>query len=238
MLNIVTALKIEAESIIKKFRLKNKNGIYSNDEMNLIITGSGKVKCAINTALLLHKYPYKTINFGICGSSVYDVGEGFYINKITDLDSGFDYYPEFIKGSANLFCLSKAEKYYPLVDMESSGFFEACYKFLSVEKILLYKIVSDTPNVTFNKNIVPKLIESHLHVIEENLEEEKESFVTEIEEYLNSCDLTFYQKNELKNLLIYMKLNNIPFEKVILNNKKEAKEFIKTLKDKITNLAF
>ena len=235
MLNIVTALSIEAKPIIEYFKLKSKEDIYQNDKINLIVTGSGKIKSAINTALLISKYPYKTLNIGIAGSNKYELSEGFFINKITDIDTGFDYYPDFFKEpSSNIVCVSKVQNYYTLTDMESSGFFEAAYKFLSVENIILYKIVSDNPKTEINVKLIPELIKKHIKIIEEMLENEKNEFFIEIEEYLkearNKIHLTNTQFNQLKNNLIYLKTKNkklpsIPF----LKTKKEVNEFINSL---------
>jgi hypothetical protein len=234
MLNIITALKIEAREIIKKFNLKPNGEIYQNNYINLIITGQGKIKSAINTALLLNRYPFKSLNIGIAGSSVYEINEGFFVEKITDTDSNLEYYPDFFKEkSTHLYTVSKPGIYYNLTDMEGSGFFEACYKFLSVEKIILYKIVSDTPDTPIEKNKIPTLIKNHLSVIEELLNKNEESFF-EIEEALKEAKkkmkLTKTQENQLKNILIYYKTINKKFpEFKELKTKKEVSEFLNSL---------
>jgi hypothetical protein len=235
MLNIVTALKIEAEPIIKYFKLKCKDNIWQNDKINLIVTGSGKIKSAINTALLLEKHPFKTINIGIAGSNKYEVSQGFFIHKIIDDESSLEYYPDFFKDPSNeIFCVSKPQKYFSLVDMESSGFFEAAYKFLRVEKIILYKIVSDTPKNKFNPSIVNELIKKHLNILEELMEEERNFNFEEIENWLQEAmtkmHLTKTQYHELKNRLIYLKTTNKPLPSIPkLKNKKEVTDFINSL---------
>jgi len=234
MLNIITALKIEAEPIIKKYDLKARNGIYQNKYINLIITGQGKIKSAINTALLLQNFPQKTLNIGIAGSDEFDINEGFFIHKITDTDSGFEYYPDFFEeNSKEIFTVSKLGKYHSLTDMESSGFFEACYKFLSVENIILYKIVSDTPKIKPDKKLIPDLIENHLFIIEKLLDE-KNDFFKDIEEFLEKANqkmkLTKTQYEELKKIIAYYKIKQKPFPKIpILKNKKEVSEFLSSL---------
>ena len=238
MLNIVTALGIEAKPIIKKFNLKNQNGIYQNNYLNLIITGQGKIKSAINTALLLQKYPFRTLNIGIAGSSIHQINEGFYVHKITDTDSGLEYYPDRFENSQELYCVSKPGTYYPLVDMESSGFFEACYKFLSVEKIILYKIVSDTPDIKPDTQEIPHLINSHIEIIEKLLEK-KDDFFEEINEYLNEASkkmpLTKTQYEDLKKIITFYKIKNLPFPTLpVLNKKEEVKEFLKFLTSSVS----
>jgi hypothetical protein len=233
MINIVTALKIEAQEIIKHFKLKQNNSIFQNEKINLIITGSGKIKSAINTALLLKKYPYFTINFGIAGSNKYKINEGFFIHKIVDTDSLLEYYPDFFKNSSTLYTVSKIKDYYPLTDMEGSGFFEAAYKFLSVEKIALYKIVSDTPSTT-PKNI-PQLIKSHLHIIEELIDTKEKTI--DLKDIINKAKeklyLTKTQEKELENLLTYMYLKNLPLPQFIKMNKSETKIFLNNLKKRL-----
>ncbi|MEO1923747.1 MAG: hypothetical protein ABGX25_04450 [Nautiliaceae bacterium] len=233
MINIVTALKIEAIPIIEYFNLKSTGEIYQNKEINLIITGSGKVKSAINTALLLRKKTYPTINIGIAGSNKHPIGSGFFIHKITDTDTGFEYYPDFFEEpSEEIFTVSKTQKYFSLVDMESSGFFEAAYKFLSVEKIILYKIVSDTPNQPFNKNTIPKLIEKSFPIIKYIIKNfQNTTSFTDIEEKIKNLYLTQTQKAKLKELLTYMQTKNIPFPDIPkTKNKKETQIFIEKLK--------
>jgi hypothetical protein len=230
MINIITALSIEAKPIIKYFKLKANKNIYSNEKINLIVTGSGKIKSAINTALLLSKHLTFSLNFGIAGSNRYEVGEGFFIHKIIDTDTMFEYYPDFFKNSATLYTTSKIGKYFELVDLEGSGFFEASYKFLSVEKIALYKIVSDTPNK--KPSNIEELIKKHLFIIEElqDICQEKEDIIKEeLQKAKEFLYLTKTQENELKNILTYMYLKNIPFPKFEKLNKKETKEFLKSL---------
>jgi len=241
MLNIVTALKIEAEPIIKKHNLKCINNIYQNKYINLIITGQGKIKSAINTALLLNKYKFPTLNIGIAGSNEYSINEGFFVDKIIDFDSNLEYFPDFFsKKSTTLTTISKIGKYFNLTDMEGSGFFEACYKFLNVNEIILYKIVSDTPTNPINKNEIPNLISNHLEVIEFLLDNisKKENINEEIEKLINKAKenmhLTKTQENELKNILTYFVASNKKIPQFpILKHKKEVNEFIKNLTNSV-----
>ena len=235
MLNIITALKIEAEPIIKHFNLKPTNNIYQNKYINLIITGSGKIKCAINTALLLNKFKYPSLNIGIAGSNKYDINKGFFIHKITDFETGFDYYPDFFKEqSEELITISKPNRYFALVDMEASGFFEAAYKFLNIEEIVLYKIISDTTKNPLKKELIPSLIKSHIQIIEELLDTVSTIEDNTIDKLLNEAQskmkLTATQKIQLKQILTLYKIKNIPFPIFKeLKKKEEVKEFITSL---------
>jgi hypothetical protein len=114
--------------------------------------------------------------------------------------------------------------------MESSGFFEAGYKFLSVEEIILYKIVSDTPKKKPEIEKIPSLIKKHLHIIEKLIEDKKDNFFIEIEAILKDKNLTKTQYETLKKILIYYKIKNKPLPKIPdFKNKKEAREFISSL---------
>ena len=237
MLNIVTALKIEAEAIIKHFKLKSRDGIYQNENINLIITGQGKIKSAISTALLLSKHHYPTLNIGIAGSDRYEINQGFFIHKITDTDTGHNYYPDFfMPPSEEIHTVSKIGKYYNLTDMEASGFFEAAYKFLNVNEIILYKIVSDTPSHKPDIKEIPDLIKSHINIIESLIKNitQKNDFFTEIYQALleakKKMKLTKTQENQLRQLLTFYKIKNIPMpEFKELKKKEEVKEFITSL---------
>jgi len=237
MLNIVTALKIEAEPIIKHFELKSRGEIYQNENINLIITGQGKIKSAISTALLLSKHHYQTLNIGIAGSDRHEINQGFFIHKITDTDTGHNYYPDFFKlPSEEIHTVSKIGKYYNLTDMEASGFFEAAYKFLNVNEIILYKIVSDTPSRKTDIKEIPDIIKSHINIIESLIKNitQKNDFFTEINQALleakKKMKLTKTQENQLRQLLTFYKTKNISFpEFKELKKKEEVKEFINHL---------
>jgi hypothetical protein len=119
--------------------------------------------------------------------------------------------------------------------MEGSGFFEACYKFLNIEDIILYKIVSDTPKKKISKEKIPKLIESHLEIIEKLLDKKNNNdFFEEINDYLKEAKqkmkLTKTQEYKLKQLLTYLKLKNEPFPHIKeIKNKKKVSEFLNSL---------
>jgi hypothetical protein len=120
--------------------------------------------------------------------------------------------------------------------MEASGFFEACYKFLNVNEIILYKIVSDTPKIKPDINLTSKLIHNHIKIIEQLLDEflKKDEFFDEITETIKEAKLkmklTKTQENQLKNILTFYKIKNIPFPTFKeLKKKEEVKEFIKGL---------
>ncbi len=168
MVFIVTALKIEAEPLIEHFKLKKDMDIhcfsvYRNSDITLIISGVGKVKSAMATMYLLstHQTTLQDVllNIGFCGTNniKYSLGTMVAVNKVTDMDTKRDYYPDvFIKESipfANLCCYSRPvaqnmvqEEKEVFCDMESAGIMEASKKFYYAHQVILLKIVSDYLN--------------------------------------------------------------------------------------------
>ncbi|MEG6612541.1 nucleoside phosphorylase [Pseudoclostridium thermosuccinogenes] len=168
MVLIVTALMIEAAPIIEHFRLKKDMAIhefpvYRNSDIALIVSGVGKVKSAMASAYLYSIYGKKEedilVNIGFCGagSSRYPPGTMLLINKITDMDTGRDYYPDVFFGQdmpkESVRCYSKpvmredvGENIDIFCDMESSGIMEAANKFVYSHNVAILKIVSDYLN--------------------------------------------------------------------------------------------
>jgi len=78
----------EAKPIIEKLNLKQKQeGLYGNEKIDLLITGIGKQRTAINLVRYLENNPKpeKIINIGYCGSNAFDIGE------IINVTSSFNY---------------------------------------------------------------------------------------------------------------------------------------------------
>jgi nucleoside phosphorylase len=165
LIGIVCAIKQEAIGIVDRFCLKVVENepflIYQNRDFKLIVSGVGKLKSAIATTYLLSTTKCtKIINIGFCADSKGGViGSAFGIKKVVDFATNKRYfsdycYPFEIK---DIITVDKPLEY-PikdnLIDMESSGFFEASFKFLPANKIALIKVVSDYCNTKeFNKNI-------------------------------------------------------------------------------------
>jgi nucleoside phosphorylase len=165
MILIVTALMLEAAPFIEYFKLKKDMSVlpysvYIGSEIALIVSGVGKVQSAMAAVYLNSLYNSGRsnilINVGLCGSGSnrYETGTLLVINKITDMDTGRDYYPDIFFGSslpkAALLCYSKPVKKEdnPLeldffCDMESAGVMEAAKKFSYSHNVLILKIISD-----------------------------------------------------------------------------------------------
>jgi len=74
----VIAMEKEASPIIEKLNLKQKQeSLYGNEKIDLLITGIGKQRTAINLIKYLENNgkPEKIINIGYCGSNAFDIGE-------------------------------------------------------------------------------------------------------------------------------------------------------------------
>lgn len=169
MLLIVTALMIEAAPLISHFDLKRDMSahafpVYHNNAVMLIISGVGKVRSAMATTWLTASVKADAeslilVNIGFCGTSrqACPVGQLVLAGKVTDMDTGRAYYPDLRKDNllpvVALCCHSRPVTVTQMVpaltdgdvwcDMESAGFMEAAARFLSAERILILKIVSD-----------------------------------------------------------------------------------------------
>ncbi len=190
MINIITAIKPEANPLIEKLGLKKDMSskhfpLYGNDSYRLIISGTGKVKAAM---ACLHLYNYNKeftfssshdlyINIGFCGTNSLEriPGDLILINKVIDMDTKKEYYPD-IYFKYNIMekplncspvpveysSINKHEAYY---DMESSGIMEFSEKYLETHQTLIIKIISDylSPkkiNISLLNNILVENIPS------------------------------------------------------------------------------
>ena len=119
MLYIVTALYIEAKPLISLFSLKKDNSytkfqVFSNEDVKLIISGTGRVKSATALTYLISKEDIKKndyiVNIGFAASNKNSqLGDIVYVSKIQNAYSDFDFYPEmiykhnFLEGSLTTF---------------------------------------------------------------------------------------------------------------------------------------
>ncbi|TGK82438.1 phosphorylase [Leptospira noumeaensis] len=161
--------KLDAKPISHsgKFRIFQKENHY------IVISGTGKLSIALAVSEFAHIFTkternqMKVWNLGIAGStnSEHTLGDFFWANKITDVSSQRDFYPDRILNSkfqkeTNLktfdrpvtkdhtkdrfLSLNENElQNISLVDMEGSGFFEAASLYFPLENIAVGKVVSD-----------------------------------------------------------------------------------------------
>ena len=161
MLYIVTALYIEAKSLISLFNLKKDNSytkfqVFSNEDVKLIISGTGRVKSATALTYLVSKEDIKKndyiVNVGfVANNKNSQLGDIVYVSKIKNAYSDFDFYPEmiykhnFLEGSLTTFdsIVEKKIENTEYIDMEAYGFFQTASIFFKKDKIMVLKIVSD-----------------------------------------------------------------------------------------------
>ena len=162
MLYIVTALYIEAKPLISLFNLKKDNTytkfqVFSNENIKLIISGTGKIKSAIALTYLISNKDIREndyiINIGFIASSnnSSQLGDIVYISKIQNAYSDTTFYPEmiykhnFLEGSLTTFdkIIEKKIENIEYIDMEAYGFFQTASIFFKKDKIIVLKIISD-----------------------------------------------------------------------------------------------
>jgi nucleoside phosphorylase len=182
MLYVIVALKAEANKIINTLDLNRSDdkrfSIYENTHIKLIISGIGSINSATATTYLLTKYNAKeddkVLNIGICGSSqLSDIKEMFNINKVIDLTTNQVFHLTKKENSRSITTSPKpiSDKKSiktPLVDMESSGFYISCSKFIKKDNIMIKKIVSDNLDDDIKKqDFIDLLFEKHIKSIYE-----------------------------------------------------------------------
>jgi nucleoside phosphorylase len=182
MLYIIVALKAEANKIIKILDLKRSDNkiftIYESSDIKLIISGVGSINSAIATTYLLTKHNAKkddtVLNIGMCGSSQKShIEELFNIHKVIDLTTNQVFHLRKNKDSQPITTSPKAitdknSIKTSLVDMESSGFYLSCSKFIKKDNIIIKKIVSDNLDDDIKKeDFIDLLFEKHMKSIYE-----------------------------------------------------------------------
>lgn len=168
MINIFTALYCEAKPIIHYFDLKRQQNIngfqyFSNDSVNLLITGTGIVNAAVGVTSLCSVHTPDSgdilVNIGICGTENLNLQKGtlIYCNKIIDLSTYKIHYPDmlfrhpFIEGTVTTSPVPVTGKTgrnnegpgIVVTDMEASGIFHAGAIFYQPHQMFFFKIVSD-----------------------------------------------------------------------------------------------
>ncbi len=168
MILFITALKIEADPLIRRYALQRDMSaaafpIFTGKDVALIISGTGKINAAMAVTVLAERYianqdDVLVVNIGFCGSFDQRLTPGTLVSlhKITDVDSGRDYYPEICTDekvvSKCAGCFSRVvreddftadQSPFEVCDMESAGIIAAASRYFSTQRILFLKIVSD-----------------------------------------------------------------------------------------------
>lgn len=241
----VCALFLEAKPLIQQFNLKKQEDlfgfqIFTQENTFLIVTGTGKINVAVGTSLILAHLKRKQVcvlNVGICGSLEEEVGRIFLIDKISDNETGRDFFPDnliqtelsqkpLITVSKVLSCNSESKSYLKqnkaqkkvLIDMEGSAFFEAASFFLPVHQIFLLKIVSDNLNQKrLEKTVVTQIMGKNIEIITNFFNQLKNYSFSQpdfflknqkiIEEFFKKAHFTKTKQIQIKNYLRDICLN-------------------------------
>ncbi len=159
MITIVTALYSEAKPFIEALGLKKRSEEqqyqhFVSDAVELVITGGGYVPCLRNVSRHFALFPASEdsviINVGICGASegFAKTGDMFLIDGIIDTVFDRTFYPDVLyKNDFNrsfINCVSKpATEGTGLFDMESAAFYEAASVHVTIDRLFMFKVVSD-----------------------------------------------------------------------------------------------
>lgn len=251
MIYIAVALTVEAKPLITYFKLKKDNEIkkyqvFKNEEITLIITGSGIMQGAIAVTYILGNLDIGEedifVNLGICGAvkDSFSIGDIILCNKIINNCSKKNFYPDmlfkhkFKEGTLETFFqvvderMEKEKIKGEIVDMEGAGVCEAASLFFSQHQINIIKIVSDylnTSKITAEK--VMELVENKINKIADWLVERKkfnvgnkEIFTLKEKESIKKIEenlrLTESMYYEFLELIKYYKIQNKSIENIIL----------------------
>jgi len=271
MLYIVTALYIEAKPLISLFNLKKDNSytkfqVFSNEDIKLIISGTGKVKSATALTYLISKEDIKKndyiVNIGFAASNKNSqLGDIVYVSKIQNAYSDFDFYPEmiykhnFLEGSLTTFdsIVEKKLENIEYIDMEAYGFFQTASIFFKKDKIMVLKIVSDILKDKAKDRVLVDFKDENLFSESYNniykflvnfktVNDDSDFTITEqelIKKVLENLRLSDTMTYELFNILKYLKIKygNIDILKKYENIEVTSKVQAKKLFEEIKNIS-
>lgn len=242
---VLCALRAEANPVIRTFLLKRKNvnglAVYENEDIALIITGTGKVNVQYCLPVILKTYNVKFIlNYGICGCStkIYSVGSMFLINKIYCSESDELFFPDIIYKTdiPELAVVTKSTPEYDelickykdifLVDMEASHIYNFLDRIICPHKIITVKVISDYLE---KKHWTNESIEDVLSINIESITD----YIIQLIEFDNYKDVVYdrsgailtvlfnqfkftsTQQSNLRRLVVFKLLNDLSFEHVV-----------------------
>lgn len=191
MLYIFTALHWEAVPFIEHYHLELRTSsspfaVYTGDEVQLTVTGQGKLKMAAAVAARLargHDQLNRSIavNIGTCGSAKADDAGKLYSAKRV-IDNGSSSAHMLPAGSGTITGRTLETFDMPvtssemlssrkhLADMEASGFVEAACCFFAPDKVVVLKVVSDMLQAsTLSRESVYALFSPHVSAIADYL---------------------------------------------------------------------
>lgn len=223
MLHFITALRCEAEPLIRHYGMKPTRNhgqipLFCGDSAQLAISGVGSLQSAIATTTLFAQSPEPGpwLNVGIAGHRSADIGDLLIANKLSSRDAKKDFFPQLplktdIRGShlitSNFPCFDYSED--AAFDMEGYGFYKAALHFSTLNGTHCLKVISDNPDspaTKFDKTWISELIEKRLPEITD-FARQLEAAVTppqaprNTEHYLTHFHFTETQKHQLTKRL-------------------------------------
>lgn len=228
MINLVIALKCEANPLIRRYGLKPEpkaHGfrVYWHQEIRLILSGPGKTAAqeAVSSLSEFNEGKHEAwLNLGIGGSGEFPVGKGVLAHKITDRTSQKSWYPPIVFQSpsetADILTVDRVVEQYGggwVYDMEAAGFYGAAVRHSSAELIHCYKVISD--NLHFSTRnvsaaLVERLIENNFEIMDDLIQKISalanqlsiiEEEPEELAAFLKHWHFTVSQQHQLKKLL-------------------------------------
>ncbi len=265
MIAIFVAMPGEATPFIDALGLKGSGDIagsrvYSDDKYILTITGIGKVNAACAVTALLSKYEEDidlVVNIGTCAGE--DKGRTDVIDRICDIDSGRDFYPDMVyKIPFDEICLHTSDRYKTdssfndeygrfVYDMEGAAVFAAASNFVSPDRIILIKTVSDSgdPDIVtagYCVDLLSPSVQSTLKLIEDIAScvssdpySEADSITSCYEEQLHCSE---YMRNDLKRLIRFALSSDIDIRTLIdpylpVRDRVEGKKVMEDVRQKL-----
>ncbi len=192
MLNLVTALRCEADPLIAHLGMTAAAAgpfpIYRADDIWLIVSGVGKTASAAATTMLYGQRAavrdQAWLNVGLAGHADAPLGEVLLAHKIRDVGSDAVWYPPLLTtppcATVCVRTVDRVERRYAdgaAYEMEAAGFYPTACRLTTAELALVLKVVSDnlqTPPEQINAARARALIEGCLPVVDRLLDDLRE----------------------------------------------------------------
>ncbi len=167
MILIAIACMLEASPFLTHFSLKKTQNspfpLYERESLALVVTGIGEhamIAALSHTVGSLAKNSY-VVNIGYAGHRSAPLGAVYSVNSILKEGAKSAFYPH-ISGKSTLPSMPLRSVTQPeslfseelLYDMEGHAFFETAKRFVPLEQIILWKVVSDGPKRPFERSPV------------------------------------------------------------------------------------
>ena len=243
---LVAALRCEISVFIEFYNLKKISSIkefeiFADKDKSVFvaISGIGGINVAnligfLQGREILAEYSF-LVNLGIAGGDL-SLGNLYNINKISHCNFSKSFYPFYDSGALEEVALisdDKAQEDYfakSIYDMEGYYVFAASLKYISLENIVILKIISDNKgsslvkiNKEFVENLIKKQQEKIIKIIADLLAksvilQKRFFYPEEFYSFIESNKLSFSEKVKLKKEIIKLKNAGEQINENILKN--------------------